>query len=175
MDNDNDLLNEEKAVTNGLHQKIMKYFEDKGIKIPGQVESAINQVFQENNFPSDEEGVLNIYGKSDLESFETDTMLLTQLNVQVKGGNSAGDILSKYTYYGTLDTKDAFQEDIGLYDGEELIDQVRLQKASKTNHLENPNDWAVFLIEEKVFEMGSYEVTPRIYIYAPVDFGPDAE
>src|SRR5574344_499113 len=114
MDNDNDLLNEEKAVTNGLHQKILNYFEDKGIKIPGQVESAINQVFQENNFPSDEEGVLNIYGKSDLESFETDTMLLTQLNVQVKGGNSAGDILSKYTYYGTLDTKDAFQEDIGL-------------------------------------------------------------
>jgi hypothetical protein len=52
---------------------------------------------------------------------------------------------------------------------------VRLIEPKTTNHLDNPNDWCVVLIEEKVFEMGNYEVTPRLYVYVPMAFKPKDE
>ena len=108
-----------------------------------------------------------IYFKEDLEDFLTDTMLLKQLNVQVKGGNSSGDILDKYSYYGELKTTNAYTENTGLYDGEELVNQLTKIDPTAINQLENPADFCIVVIEETEFHMGEYNVTPRLYIYIP--------
>ena len=110
---------------------------------------------------------LNSGFKEDLEDFLTDTVLITQLNIQVKGGNSSGEILDKYSYYGVLNTENAFYENIGLYDGETLIKQHSLIEPTDTNKLEDPNDFCIVVIEEQEFHMGEYTVMPRLYIYIP--------
>jgi hypothetical protein len=163
------------AITESLKKKLFDYLAKANVSIPGSVETSINQVFDENTFTSDDDNIINVYDKNELEDFEQETMMLTQLNVQVRGGNSSGDVLSKYTYYGNLETTGAYSENIAMYDGETLVEQVRLIEPKTTNHLDNPNDWCVVLIEEKVFEMGNYEVTPRLYVYVPMAFKPKDE
>lgn len=157
----------EQEITHQLKQKTFEFLSKNNIELPIDVKNALNDVFDENDFTSDEEDVINIYFKEDLEDFQTDTVLLTQLNVQIKGGNSSGEILDKYTYYGNLITENAFYENIGLYDGETLVRQHSLIEPTDTNKLEDPNDYCILVIEEQEFHMGEYTVIPRLYIYIP--------
>lgn len=170
-----DLTEAGDLLTSSLKRKLLNYLMESKIDVPSNVRAAIDQVFEENTFTSDEDGIINVYDSGEADDFEQETMMLTQLNVQVRGGNSSGDVLSKYTYYGSLDTSGACSENIGLYDGEDLVEQVRLVEPKGTNRLANRNDWCVILIEEKVFEMGDYEVTPRLYVYVPKAFKPKDE
>lgn len=157
-------------ITEELRKKTIEFFERNKIDLPIRVRNGIDDVFDENDFTSDEEDVINIYFKEDLEDFEKDTVLSVDLNIQATGGNSSGDLFNKFTYYedNSLDTKNAVSQHIHLYDGEDRLDSVLDIDAIESNHLENPNDWGVFLIEEQRFEMGNYEKTQRLYIYSPL-------
>ncbi len=157
-------------ITEALRKKTFEFFEKYRIELPVQVKNGISDVFDENDFTSDEEDVINIYFREDLEDFEMDTALSVDLNVQATGGNSSGDIFNKFTYYepNSLETKNAVSQHIHIYDGEEMLDSILNIDATASNHLENPNDWGIFLIEEQRFEMGNYEKTQRLYIYSPV-------
>ena len=157
----------EQEITHQLKQKTFEFLSKNNITLPETVNEELNNVFDENDFTSDEEDVINIYFKEDLEDFLTDTVLITQLNIQVKGGNSSGEVLDKYTYYGTLNTDDAFYENIGFYDGEVLVKQHSLIEPTDTNKLADPNDFCIVVIEEQEFHMGEYTVIPRLYIYIP--------
>ena len=75
--------------------------------------------------------------------------------------------MDKYTYYGNLIVENAFNENIALYDGETMINQISNIEATDTNKLENPEDYCIVLIEEQVFHMGEFTVIPRLYIYIP--------
>ena len=161
-----DNLNEQN-VTEELRKNTFNFLEKNNIELPFNVKDALNDAFDENDFTSDEDDIINIYFKEDLEDFLTDTLLLTQLNIQVAGGNSSGDVLDKYTYYGNLITANAFYENIGFYNGEELVKQHSLIEATDTNKLENPNDFCIVVIEEQEFHMGEYTVIPRLYVYIP--------
>lgn len=154
-------------VTEELRKRTFEFLNKNNIKLPIEVENSLSDVFDENDFTSDEDDVINIYFKEDLEDFLTDTMCLKQLNIQVKGGNSSGEILEKYSYYGVLSTENAFSENIGLYDGETLVNQLSLIEPSALNKLENPADFCIVVIEESEFHMGEYTVIPRLYIYIP--------
>ena len=157
----------EQEITEQLRQKTFEFLQKNNIQLPIDVKNALNDVFDENDFTSDEEDIINIYFKEDLEDFLTDTLLITQLNIQVKGGNSSGEVLDKYSYYGVLNTDNAFYENIGFYDGETLIKQHSLIEPTDTNKLEDPNDYCIVVIEEQEFHMGEYTVIPRLYIYIP--------
>ncbi len=157
----------EEEITKLLRQKTFEFLEKNNINMPDDVKTALNDVFDENDFTSDEDDVINIYFKEDLEDFLTETALLTQLNIQVKGGNSSGEVLDKYTYFGNLITENAYYENIGFYDGETLIKQHSLIEATDTNRLEDPNSFCIVVIEEQEFHMGEYTVIPRLYIYIP--------
>lgn len=162
------LLETRQKVIKSLHSRVFDYFKNNKITIPEQVITAINQVFEDVSFSSDDDDVVSIYGKNDSADFETDTELFTQLNIQVDGGNSSGDIVSKYTFYGKLDAENAYTENIGLYSGEKLIDTIHDIKPQHSNKIENLNDWCIVVINEEIFEMGEFNETPRLYIYAPV-------
>lgn len=148
-----------------LKAQTTEFFSKNNIQLPIEVQNAISDVFDENDFNDDDS--VNIYFKEDLDSFQSDTMLLKQLNVQVRGGNSSGDILDKYSYYGVLTTEGAYSENIALYDGEEMINQLSYIEPTEINKVENPDDYCVVVIEESEFHMGEYNVIPRLYIYVP--------
>lgn len=161
-------INESQSATEELRKNTLDFFDRNKIVLPIEVTNALSDVFDENDFTSDDDDVINIYFKEDLEDFLTDTTIITQLNVQVKGGNSSGEILNKYSYYGVLKTEQAYTEDIGLYDGENLISHVSYIEPTDTNKLEDPNDYCIVLIEEQEFHYGDFITVPRLYMYLPV-------
>jgi len=149
-----------------LKEKTKEFLKRNNIQLTIEIQNALEDAFDENDFTEDEDSV-NIYFKEDLENFLTDTMLLKQLNVQVKGGNSSGDILEKYTYYGELSTTNAYSENTALYDGETLVSQLTFIEPTAINKLENPVDCCIVVIEETEFHMGEFNVVPRLYLYIP--------
>lgn len=164
--------NNEIDVTEELRKKTFDFFKNNGIQLPIPVDNALCDVFDENDFTesADDETVINIYFKEDLESFLDETKIINQLNTQVNGGNSSGLILEKYDYYdqNVLRTAGAEYHNFGLYSGEDMIKQLLLVEPKNTNTIDNPVDWCICVIEETEFNHGELTITPRLYIYCPL-------
>lgn len=159
-------------MTEDLRQRTFKYFSDRNIELPVAVQNAINDAFDEHdfdhNYPDDD--AVSIYSKTDIDEFEGDTNVFTEIEVQVGNGYSSGDIINKYSLYGTLSIAGAYTEYINLYNGDELIDNVKSIEKSRNNKLEDPNDFCVILLEEEIFGEGNFEAIPRLYIYVPKEW-----
>ena len=161
-------MEEEFNATEDLRERTFNFFKNNKIELPIPVDNALSDVFDENDFEASAmDEAINIYFKEDIDSFLTDTLIIRQINTQVKGGNSSGLVLDKYDYYGVLKTKGAETINYALYDGEEIINQVRLVEPTGPNVLDNPADWCIVLIEETEFHMGELQIIPRVYIYVP--------
>lgn len=161
--------NKEKTINEELKENTFKYFKEKNISIPIDVYRAIETVFDEVSFEKTftNEDSISLYSIDDIDEFEGDTSVFTELNIQIGSEYSSGDLINKYSYYGKLNTKGAYTEYINLYDGEELINEVKKVEKSNNNQLENKNDWCIVLLEEQKFSEGTFESIPRLYIYAP--------
>lgn len=156
-------------LTEDLKIRTLKYFEDHKIELPISVKNSIEDVFDEQDFDHKypEDDAVNIYSKNDIEEFEADTSVYTELNVQVGNNCSSGDLVNKYSYYGKLNTNNAYTEYITLYDGENIINELKKIEKTTNNKLEDPNDFCVVVLEEQTFGQGNFESIPRVYIYVP--------
>lgn len=158
-----------------LKIKTLKYFEERNIEIPIPVKNAIEDVFDENDFNHEypDDDAVSLYSKNDIDEFEADTCVFTELEIQVGEGYSSGDVINKFTYYGELSTANAYTEYINLYNGEELVNEVKKIEKTSNNKLINPDDFCVIVLEEQIFRYGEFESIPRVFIYVPKEWSDE--
>jgi hypothetical protein len=144
-------------------EKVLEFFRDKGIEIPTDVRNAIEDVFTENDSITD----INIYFKEDAEVFESDVVLLKEIDAYVTD-LSAGSVDDVYTYYGEIDY--SLSEIYNLYDNKTsqttIADVVNIDNQSKASIL-NSEQWAVVLIETTRWDEGKVEKIQKTYLYSP--------
>lgn len=150
-----------------IKQKLYDYLQSYKITIPDRIRKSINDVFDENDFV-DSDDVMYIYFKNDLEMFESETACANIIYFDIsKNRKSSFDIVTKYTYYGKLDFNNSFTEDIKIINDESEIYEVSNIIPTDFNKLENPEDYCIIVLVERIFENGEYSEIPRLYFYVP--------
>lgn len=151
-------------MNNEKFKTTMSYFNDEvGIKVPEQIQNAINDVFREND---DIDQVL-VYHPEEIEEFCKDITLLTELIVSIDG-LSSGTVQNVYTYYGDpeylMKERISLAKDDSVY--EEVRDTYRLLEGRYSN-IYDTDDYYVILLEEIKFENGEASRTFNLLIFCP--------
>lgn len=141
----------------------IQYFTDNNIPLPIDVKNAIEDVFMEND---NVEEVL-CYQKEDLETFEEDLTLTTEIHVHFNG-NSQGSYSDVWTYYGGVEWSLSEISDFNRDNGDPVEDITN--SISNTKSTINPEEYQVILIEKTNWDTNTKEYTKKdtLYIYCPI-------
>lgn len=147
-----------------LKNNIIEYFKECNIEIPSEVKEAIDQVFEEFEFISNEDDDANIYMKEDILDFQDDLTITNAYNIVIDG-ISAGVYKATYTYYGDVDY--VVNERTDLEYKKEVIETLTDFQYSNKTTIKDPSNWIVTVAESINWGDGDYTRIPKLYIYCP--------
>ena len=156
-----------------IYSDIISYLSKYNIQIPPRISSALKDMLDENDFIYSDD-VIHIYFKEDLESFEAETECANILYFDIsENNNSSFDIISKYTYYGNLIINNSYAEDLKIINNDQEVYNISEIVPNNLNKLENPNDYCLIVLVERLFENKEYSEIPRIYFYVPEEISKE--
>lgn len=145
-------------------QMINEFFSSNEIEMTEEVKTALQNVFDENDFDGDLDDPINIYFKSNKEDYLNDTKCSVTLDIELNK-LSSGTIFSHYNYLGK--TKVSYSENIILEENGDVLERISEIAESKASF--NENEFNILVIEQVSFLDGELTRTPRLYIYIPFE------
>lgn len=147
-----------------LKENILNYFKECNVDIPSDVEEALNQVFDEFEFISNDDDDANIYMEEDILDFQEDLTITNAFNIVVDG-ISSGVYKATYTYIGEVDYVVNERTDLE-YKKEVVETLVEFNYSNKTT-IKDPTKWIITVAESIHWGDGDYTRIPKLYIYCP--------
>lgn len=175
--------------------ELTSYCKGIGIEsIPEGPRKAIADLFEEIPFDPTSDDVVMLYRKGD-PSFVGDLDIHTELDLVAEGDEPtppSGSITKLFSYYGSVSVGDGvhngYSEHITItdLDGEDSISDIDGQSGAgkitdlseadawingygkNSLRLTDPDDWAVFVIEETTFSSNKETVLHKLRIYIPM-------
>lgn len=149
-------------------QMINEFFSSNKIEMTEEVKTALQNVFEENDFDGDLDDPINIYFKNNKEDYLNDTKCSVTLDIELNK-LSSGTIFSHYNYLGK--TKVSYSENIILEENGDVLERISEIAESKASF--NENEFNILVIEQVSFLDGELARTPRLYIYIPFEEAGD--
>lgn len=150
-----------------LEEQIFNSFKERGIEVPTEEAGAISNALRAFDYDlTDDLGVVDVYYKDDVKSFEEATTIRNVYDVQIAADKASEGVFYR-TYTMIPNVTYSMSEHVRLMYNDDAIADLADYDSEHPSKVINENEWCVTVIEEVRWENSVYRMIPRLFIYCP--------